>query len=561
MKNIREILRKITKEFFDIDIEPTILVPEETFGDYSTNLAMVLAKKLNRNPREIADEILDHIAEQVDLSFDCVIAGPGFINFSLHDSVLLNSVEKDLSNKHFGENNLYKDKVVVTEFSDPNPFKVLHMGHFYTSVVGDAISSLIETAGGKVYRVNFGGDVGLHVAKTIWAILQNIGGELPEKLNKVKEIERSDWLSKRYVEGNNAYEDDETSKAEIIEINKKLYKVISDDDHDSKLAQIFWQTRQWSYDYFDDFYRKVGIKFDKYYPESTGAKIGLEAVLSHPDVYTKSNGAIVFEGEKYDLHTRVFVNSEGLPTYETKDLGCDLLKYEDYKYDKQIIITGNDIIEYMKVVLKSLEQFAPEVALPTMHMTHGMVKLPGGVKQSSRLGNFVKATDILDMVEKAQEKEQGKSSYDTILGAIKYAFLKNRLGPDVIFDPESSVSLTGDSGPYLQYAGARAKSIIRKAGSNKKISLKNWELDRFERSLVVKLLRFPEIIEQATNDLAPHQVCIYLYELAGVFNRFYENSKVADDPRQDLRIALVELYVKTLDKGLDILGIPKMEKM
>lgn len=561
MKNIREVLKKIAKEIFDIDIEPTILVPEESFGDYSTNLAMVLSKKINRNPREIADEILDHIANQPDLNFDCVIAGPGFINFSLHDSTLLDSIEKNISDKHLGENNLYKDKVVVTEFSDPNPFKVLHMGHFYTSVVGDAISNLIEVAGGKVHRVNFGGDVGLHVAKTIWAILQNIGGELPEKLKEVKKTERSDWLSKRYVEGNNAYEDNETSKTEIVEINKKLYKVINDDDHDSKLATIFWQTRQWSYDYFDEFYDKIGVKFEKYYPESTGAKIGLEAVLSHPDVYTKSKGAIVFEGEKYDLHTRVFVNSEGLPTYETKDLGCDLLKYEDYKYDKQIIITGNDIIEYMKVVLKSLEQFAPEVALPTMHMTHGMVKLPGGVKQSSRLGNFIKATDILDMVEKAQKDGQDKSNYDTILGAIKYAFLKNRLGPDVIFDPESSVSLTGDSGPYLQYAGARAKSIIKKTEASKKASLGDWKLDKFERSLAVKLLRFSEVIEQATNELAPHQVCSYLYELAGVFNRFYENSKVAGDPRQDLRIALVELYAKTLDKGLDILGVPKMEKM
>lgn len=561
MKNIQEILKDIVKEIFNVDIEPTILVPDGPFGDYSTNLAMILAKKLDSNPRQIADRILDSIASKENINFDCSIAGPGFINFSLYDSTLSEYIQKNLNNENFGKSNLYENKTVVTEFSDPNPFKVLHMGHFYTSVVGDAISNLIETAGGRVHRVNFGGDIGLHVAKTMWAVLKFIGGEKPEELKKIPEGERSDWLSARYVEGNNAYSDNDEIKLEIIKINKRLYKITDENDKESNLAKIFWQARQWSYDYFETFYNKIGVKFEKYYPESETAGLGKKTVLSHPEVYKKSNGAIVFEGEKFGLHTRVFINSEGLPTYETKDLGCTIQKYKDYHFDKHIIITGNDIIEYMKVVLKSIEQYEPKIALSTKHLTHGMLKLPGGVKQSSRLGNFVRAYDILDMVAKAQEKDQSKSDEKTILGAIKYAFLKNRMGPDVIFDPENSVSLTGDSGPYLQYAGARAKSIIRKTDSSDNISLKKWELDKYERDLTVKLYRFTEVIEQAIQELAPHQICNYLYELAGVFNRFYENSKVVDDPREELRISLVKLYVKTLDKGLDILEIPKKEKM
>lgn len=563
MNDVKKLVESAIKELFDVELTAEISIPEEQFGDYATNVALVLAKKLGRPPREVAQEITDKLDKDFGGKAQFSIAGPGFINIKLSDSSIIGELIEFLTKpQEFGSCDIYKDRVVVTEFSDPNPFKVLHIGHFYTSVVGDAISRLIETAGGKVYRTNFGGDVGLHAAKTIWGVLRIIGGELPEKLKDIEPAKRADWLSLRYVEGNNAYEDNEAYKTEIIEINKRLYQITDEDDHESDLSQIFWETRQWSYDYFDEFYRQIGIKFDKYYPESSSVKIGIEAVKSHPEIYTESNGAIVFEGEKYGLHTRVFINSEGLPTYETKDLGCDLLKYQDYSFDKQIIITGNDIIEYMKVVLKSLEQFEPKIALSTQHMTHGMVKLPGGVKQSSRLGNFVKAVDVLEMVSAAQDREQGNRNNDIVLGAIKYAFLKNRLGPDVIFDPDTSVSMSGNSGPYLQYSLARAKSILRKLAKISTNELEDVsELDQFERSLAIKLLEFREVILQSTTKLSPHLICVYLYELAQVFNRFYENSKVEGDPRQALRTQLVELYSIVMTRGFNLLGIPIVERM
>jgi arginyl-tRNA synthetase len=265
-------------------------------------------------------------------------------------------------------------------------------------------------------------------------------------------------------------------------------------------------------------------------------------------------------------------------------MGCTLQKYADYHFDEHIIITANDIIEYMKVVLKSIEQFAPKIALATKHYTHGLLKLPGGVKQSSRLGNAVKAVDILEMVAAAQEKQHGNRDQKLILGAIKYAFLKNRLGPDVIFDPETSVSLSGNSGPYLQYASARAKSILRKADiastpsaviaskakqssnelsttGSRRLKPRDDELDEFERALVIELLHFKDVAHQAAQELAPHQICSYLYQLAATFNRFYENSKVVGDPRQALRANLVKFYVSVLDQGLDILGIDRVEKV
>jgi arginyl-tRNA synthetase len=450
---------------------------------------------------------------------------------------------------------------VVSEFSDPNPFKVLHMGHFYTSVVGDAISNLIEHAGGVVHRVNFGGDAGLHVAKAMFGIIKKLGGEKPQKLAKIAENERVDWINQRYVEGNTAYSEDDVAKLEIIALNKKIYKILAAQEKTTNFAKIYWTCRQWSYDYFDDFYDSIGVKFEKYYPESQTAELGLKTVKQHPEVFQKSNGAVIFDGEPFGLHKRVFVNSEGLPTYETKDMGCTLQKYADYHFDEHIIITGNDIIEYMKVVLKSIEQFAPKIALSTKHYTHGLLKLPGGVKQSSRLGNAVKAVEILQLVEIAQENAHGNHERDLVLGAIKYAFLKNRLGPDVIFDPESSVALSGNSGPYLQYAGARAKSILKKAGAADDFAPTDWQLDEFESALALKLFRFSEILLQATIDLAPHQICNYLYELAGVFNRFYENSPVINHPRQALRLRLIQVYTQILDQGLGILGINSVESV
>ena len=220
----------------------------------------------------------------------------------------------------------------------------------------------------------------------------------------------------------------------------------------------------------------------------------------------------------------MFISSQWLPTYETKDLGIDFQKWQDYYFDKQIIITANDIVDYMRVLMKSLEQFAPQIPERTQHLTHGNVRLAGGVKMSSRLGNFAKASEVLEKTEQTLLAEQGKAPPELVLGAIKYAFLKNRLGQDTVYEPATSVSLVWNSGPYLQYAGARAKSIIRK-GKGGQAGATDHQLDPDERTLALKLYRFPEVIQLATAELQPHLICHYLYELAGVFNRFYENCR------------------------------------
>lgn len=545
----------------DQDVEIKITRPDPQFGDYSTNIAMQLAGSLGKSPREIAEQLAVELRDNNDFS-DVTIAGPGFINIRLADRVLVQDLTHIIDQENnYGRPTTYVGKVVVTEYSDPNPFKVLHAGHLYTSVIGDAISNLIEHAGGTVHRVNFGGDVGLHVGKTMWAILQRLGGEYPEKLAAIPEDERSEWMASAYVEGTNAYEDNEASKAEIIVLNKKVYQLHSENDHESAFAQIYWTCREWSYAYFNAFYDRINTHFEKYYPESETAPTGLQTVLEQKEkgVYEESQGAVVFVGEPYDLHTRVFINSEGLPTYEAKDVGLSIRKWADYHFDESVIITGNDITEYMKVVLKSIEQFLPELAKRTKHFTHGNVKLAGGVKMSSRKGNFLRAIDVLDIAADENEKAQGNRDDAPVLGAVKYAFLKSRIGPDIIFEPKESVSIHGNSGPYLQYAHARAVSIVQKSSAAEEVSVDQF--DQYERALLVKLTEYPDVIAHAVDELSPHLVCTYLYELAQVFNRFYEKSHVIGDEREAIRVRLVKAYAGILKNGLTVLGIPAPDKL
>ena len=560
MNPMEKTFAQIIKDLYDLDMDVQVTRPEPAFGDYATNVALQLAGRLQKNPREVAEEISDALRGTGQFA-KVEVAGPGFINITLADDVLVGNLS-DMSRDDFGRSHLYDGKVVITEYSDPNPFKVLHAGHFYTSVVGHAMSNLIESAGGTVHRVNFGGDVGLHVGKTIWAVIQKLGGEYPEALADIPVEERSNWLAARYVEGTQAYEDDEQAKDAIVELNKRIYQIHAENDRDSAVARIYWTGREWSYEYFDAFYDRIGTPFERYYPESETAPIGLRTVLEQKEkgVYKDSDGAIIFEGEPYGLHTRVFVNKQGLPTYEAKDVGLSIKKWDDYHFDESVIITGNDITEYMKVVLKSIEQFKPELAHRTKHVTHGNVKLAGGVKMSSRKGNFLRALDVLEAAGDANEEAQGNRYDATVIGAIKYAFLKHRVGPDIIFEPKESVAIQGNSGPYLQYAHARARSIISKAEGSREMSAITG-LEAPERSLIVKMSEYPEVIAQATAELSPHVVCTYLYELAQTFNRFYEQSRIIGDEREAFRLQLVHVYADILKRGLGLLGIAAPETM
>jgi arginyl-tRNA synthetase len=550
---MKETISSSVKQLFDIDTEVVLTRPDEKFGDFATNVALQIAKKLEKNPREIAEAIAGDLGNNEKFA-EVSVAGPGFINIRLSDNALLELTKKEPAKSLAG------NKILV-EYSDPNPLKPLHAGHLYTTLVGDVISSLISEAGAEIIRLNYGGDVGLHTAKSMWSILREIKVENPDELTKIPEESRPEWLGARYVEGNLAYEEDEAAKNDIININKRIYKLHDDDDHDSPFAQIYWTVRQWSYDYFSELYRQLDvIPFDRFIPESEVTPLGIKTVKEQltRGVYTESDDAVVFKGEQFGLHTRVFINSEGLPTYEAKDVGLSLTKWRDYEFDESIIITANEQDQYMQVVIKSIEQFAPEPARRTKHLKHGVVKLQGGVKMSSRKGNVVTALEILEAARQAGADSGLNPNEKTILAAVKYAFSKVRIGGDISYNPKESIALDGNSGPYIQYSHARARGILDKISGDFSPPNKIYDEDR---SLVLKLSEYKEVVELATRQLEPHHICTYLFELAQVFNRYYEKNQVVGSEHEKHRAGIVATYADTLKSGLAILGIDAPERM
>ncbi len=547
-----EVINKLKNILIELGVEnPNVVLnypAQMQMGDISTNISMLYAKQLGKNPFELAEEIKN----KFDLEKIKVEAvNPGFLNFFFSPEYFTENVSKIIKEgNNFGKNqNLLGQKTII-EYTDPNPFKEFHIGHLMPNVIGESISRILEKNGAEIQRANYQGDVGLHVAKAVWA------------------MKKGTDLMQAYALGHKAYEEDEEAKKEIIEINKKIY-----DRSDEVINELYESGRQKSLLYFEVMYKILGTKFDHYFFESEVADFGKETVLKNVGgVFEESEGAIVFKGENHDkkLHTRVFINKEGLPTYEAKELGLAKLKYDTYPYDTSIVITGNEINEYFKVLLKAMSLVFPELAVKTKHISHGMLKLSEG-KMSSRTGNVITATTLINQVtEKILEKmkdgeipesEKGIIAEIVGLGAIKYTILRQAIGGDIIFDFDKSISFEGDSGPYLQYATVRANSILNKA-SNISASEKlpdGWQTANLERLLE----RFEGIVERAGVEYAPHHITTYLTELAGEFNSFYASGKIIDeaDNASGYKLSLTKAFVHIMTSGLDLLGIRVPEKM
>lgn len=552
----REIYNAV-KQLYNIETTVTLTRPDPRFGDWATNVALQLAKPLGKNPRDIAEEIAEHLRDEPDFT-EVTVAGPGFINVRLSDAALIRAMYTRPATPYAGQ-------TLVFEYSCPNAFKELHTGHLYQTIFGDIASQLMLLGGATLHRTSFGGDVGLHVAKCLYGMRQQLGGEYPEKLTDIPDdaFERARWISQCYVQGARAYEDDAAAKEEIDQLNVAIYEYHNTDDHQSPLAQIYWTTRQWSFDYFSAFYKMIQVEDQHYYPESQTAPVGMKVVKEQLEKgnLKHSDGAVVFEGDpEKHLHTRVFVTQKGLPTYETKDIGVIWLEREDYHFTHRYLLTGNDQTEYMRVVYAAAEAFSPELVGTMTHMTNGTVRFSDGSKMSSRLGNVSRAADIVEAVrERVKELSTDETLHEAVaLGAIKYAFAKYKLGGDINFDLEETVSLRGNSGPYLQYAHARARRILENSTAS---FAKPESLYEEDYTLVRKLGEYHEVMNTAITQLEPHHICNYLFELAQEFNRYYEKNRVIGSDKEEHRVALVALYADILKAGLTVLGIAAPERL
>ncbi|MFA5932183.1 MAG: arginine--tRNA ligase [Candidatus Paceibacterota bacterium] len=563
---IKDALKNLNIEVSDIVIEH----PEDLKnGDYSTNVALAIGKGVERNPKELAEKIVVEINRlNVDKNIEKVeVAGFGFINFYLSRSFFSKSVEEILNKgDEVGKNDILFGKRIMVEYTDPNPFKPFHIGHLMTNAIGESIARILEHSGATVARANYQGDIGLHVAKAIYGLLKD------EKLQEKAGTHNTQAanIGKAYVLGADVYENDEQAKKEIDEINKKIYE-----RSDDKINAIYDWGFKVTMEAFEDLYKMLGTKFEFYFLESEMADIGREIVEANKGkVFEESDGAIVFKAEKLDpkLHTRVFITSAGLPTYETKELGLTEEKFKtDPDMTLSIVITANEQMDYMRVVAKALSLIHPGYAKKMKHITHGMMRFVGG-KMSSRKGNVVTGESLLndtraDVLEKMVERDFSKEEREQIasdvgVSAIKYSILKQGIGGDIIYDFEKSISFEGDSGPYLQYSYARANSVLEKA--QKENILPDFEVVPDEISEIEKLLyKFPEVVARSSIEYEPHYIANYLIEIARAYNSFYGNTVIVnkEDKYSAYKVALTYSFTFIMKTGLRLLGIKAPKKM
>jgi arginyl-tRNA synthetase len=474
---------------------------------------------------------------------------PRFINFYLSKQFFADSIKEILEKgENYGKSNFLEKKKFIIEHTQPNPFKEFHIGHLMNNAIGESITRIVKWNGGEVKTATYHGDVGLHVSKAVWAMKKGIEYE------------------KAYAYGNKVYEKDENVKQEIIVLNRVIYK--------GEVAEIRKICADGFERFKDDFRaicRRLGTdSFDYQFWERLSGEEGKKIVLENVGkVFEESDGAVVFRGEKFGLHTRVFLNSEGLPTYEAKEVGLAKIKKDLWPYVCSITITANEQDAFFSVVEAAIGEVFPELKGKLKHISHGMLRLPSG-KMSSRTGDIITVKALIERVkEKVMEKiadrgfnkeEKENVSEAVAIGAIKYSILRQAIGGDIIFDFDKSISFEGDSGPYLQYTYTRAHSVLEKAKIPRAtlgiIGIGTIGIERV-------LYRFPEVVEKAGREFAPHVIVTYLTELASLFNSFYAKEKIIDesDPSSAYKIALTAAVAQILQNGLHLLSIKTLEKM
>jgi len=546
-----------------------IVPPKPEFGDLSLPCFMI-AKKFSKTSVEMAEILVRKV--KLDEYIVAVKAIGPYLNFTFNKIKLAESTIKQINimKQAYGENKNGDGKKVMVEFAHPNTHKSFHIGHLRNIFTGEAISRILVNSGFKVIRVNYQGDIGLHIAKCLWGISRLQSEYKAAKRGGLKT--KASFLGQAYALGSKNYEEDNAAKQEIIAINQQLYK------KDKSIKKVYKETRDWSLKYFADIYQRVDTKFDRLYFESEVADRGREIVVKNlkQGIFKVSDGAVIFEGEKCGLHNRVFLTAGGHPTYEAKELGLAELQFKEFSPEKIIHVVGPEQVEYFKVVFKVLELVLPKLKDREIHVPYGWVRLKEG-KMSSRLGNVILGEWLLDevkkkikvMVEKNKKLPNKEKIAEKItIAAVKYSILKNGLSKDIAFDINESISLSGNSGPYLQYTYARINSIIKKSEvRSKKLEIGNLKsgnlIESKENELIMKLARYAEAVETAGKNYDPSEIAKYLFELAQTFNEYYHSVPVlkAKMEVRMARLALISSINQVMANGLNLLGIEVVDEM
>lgn len=548
-------------DIHEIDI-PLVQTEHTDHGDYASSVALKLAKQLKKSPLDIATSIAkklqpDSIIEKV------VVAPPGFINifltidYAIQQALLAAAHTFSIPSFHYGDH-----KRVIFEFAHPNTLKLFHIGHLRNITTGEALSRIFAAAGNTVIRANYQGDVGMHIAKTLWEIRNIVEKSGLDSLRELPLREKIATIGKAYAAGNAAFESDEASKAEIIDINKKIYT------KDPEIMPLWEETRKWSLDYFDTIYKLVDTTFDRFYFESQMAERGVtlskEAV--EKGILKEDDGAIIFDGSSHGLDTRVFVNRLGYPTYEGKELALAEKEFsENGSIDRLTHVLGGEQISFSQVTFKVEELLGIIKPEQKHHLVYGKVDVKNQ-KMSSRKGNVIEGEWLIEEAKKtitSAFETDDDTAQKLAIAAVKYEFLKNGILTRVDFDLESAVNIHGKSGPYLLYTYVRTQSILKKVLPTAPAQSKQSEFALEEQALFRFIAHYTETIEQAARNTAPNLIAGYLYDLAQLFNAFYQKHPIlkAESPQLETRLLLTRATGSVLKHGLQLLGIETVKKM
>ena len=590
------------KALYGQDVPEKMVQLQKTRSEFEGNLTLVVfpfVKMARKSPEQTGQEIGQYLVDNCSAisKFNVV---KGFLNLSIADAAwlqLLADIDKD---DHYGEHPLPLEgdggRLVMIEYSSPNTNKPLHLGHVRNNLLGWSLAQIMAANGNRVVKTNIVNDRGIHICKSMLAWLKWGNGETPESSGKKGDHLIGDYyvafdkhyreevkqLAAQYTaEGMDAEKAEEKAKLEAPLIKEAHEMLVKWEQNDPEVRALWEKMNNWVYAGFDETYKKMGVSFDKIYYESQTylkGKAKVEEGLAKGLFERHDDGSVWADLTNEGLDQKLLLRSDGTSVYMTQDIGTAEMRFQDYPIDKMIYVVGNEQNYHFQVLSILLDRLGFKWGKELVHFSYGMVELPNG-KMKSREGTVVDADDLMELMvsdarrvadeagKNADMTEEEKQEIARIvgMGALKYFILKVDARKNMLFNPEESIDFNGNTGPFIQYTHARIRSILRKAGNhNSQFSILNSQLSEKEVELIQKMSEYGAAVEQAGKDYSPSGIANYCYELTKVFNQFYHDYSILNEPdeqKKQTRLVIARNVAKILKNGMALLGIEVPERM